>query len=96
LAVPPGPVAFATYVVDSEGRTVRLPEGSTVPTPLSITTLVALEEFQERFVELPFSIAAGETLNGAAIINAKETNVGFDLRIAASPSLLLRFNPKFQ
>jgi hypothetical protein len=41
---------------------VRLPEGSTVPTPLSIVTLVALDEFHDRVVDCPASIAEGEAL----------------------------------
>jgi hypothetical protein len=92
-----------------------------------------LDEFQERVVERPVSIAAGETFNEmvgagisgsgggggggsstggggggatflahpipdiikAAMRNAKETSVVVDLRMAASPSLVLRFNPNF-
>jgi hypothetical protein len=49
-------------VVEADGLTVRLPEGWTVPTPLSIATLVAFEEFQERVVDCPVSIAEGEVL----------------------------------
>jgi len=51
------------YVVDALGETDLRPEGSTVPTPLLITTPVALVEFQERVVDFPFSMAAGETFN---------------------------------
>ena len=61
-ALPPAPVAFAVYVVEVVGATDRLPDGSTVPTPLSMVTPVAFEEFQESVVELPFSIAAGDAL----------------------------------
>jgi hypothetical protein len=41
---------------------LRLPEGSTVPIPPSIVMPVALEEFQDRVVDCPFSIADGEAL----------------------------------
>jgi hypothetical protein len=46
--------------------TVRLPEGSTVPTPLSIVTLVAFEVFQDKVVDCPASIAEGEALRDIA------------------------------
>ena len=49
--------------MDAEGLTLRLPEDATVPTPLSITTLVASEELHERVVEFPLTIAVGEALN---------------------------------
>jgi hypothetical protein len=48
-------------VDDDAGLMERLPDGSTVPMPLSIVTLVAFDEFQERVVDCPFSMAAGET-----------------------------------
>jgi hypothetical protein len=41
---------------------VRLPDASTVPTPLSIVTPVAFEEFHESVVDCPFSIADGDAL----------------------------------
>ena len=40
-AVPPGPVAVATYVTDDDGVTWRLPLAGTIPKPGSIVTLVA-------------------------------------------------------
>jgi len=47
------------YVVETEGLTSRLPEGSTVPSPLSMVTPVAFVEVHERRDDSPFSIAAG-------------------------------------
>ena len=61
-AFPPGPVARAMYVVEADGLTVRLPEGSTVPTPLSMVTPVAFDEFHESVVDWPRSIADGDAL----------------------------------
>ena len=60
---PPGPAARAMYVVDVCGLTVRLPEASTVPTPLSIVTPVAFVELQESVAESPLSIADGDTFS---------------------------------
>jgi len=48
-------------VDDDAGLMDRLPDGSTVPMPLSMVTLVAFDEFHERVVDCPFSMAAGET-----------------------------------
>ncbi len=59
---PPAPVALAWYVVEADGLTVRFPEDSTVPTPLSIVTFVALLEVHERVVDCPASIASGDTV----------------------------------
>ena len=73
-ALPPGPVALAMYVVDAEGLTVRLPDASTVPTPLSIVTPVALEEFQESVVDWPLSMAAGDALR--EMVGAGEVGAG--------------------
>jgi hypothetical protein len=42
---------------------IRLPDGSTVPTPLSIVTPVAFDEFHDSVVDWPFSIADGEALS---------------------------------
>ena len=61
-ALPPGPVALAMYVADDIGRTVRVPEGSTVPRPLSIVTPVAFDELHVRIVDWPLSIADGDAL----------------------------------
>ena len=49
-------------MLEADGVTVRVPEGSTVPTPLLIVTLVALEEFHDNVVDCPVSIAEGEAL----------------------------------
>ncbi len=62
-AVPPGPFALALYVTEADGLIFRLPADSTVPMPLSIVTLVAFEDFQDRFVDWPFSIADGDALS---------------------------------
>jgi hypothetical protein len=48
--------------VETEGLTARLPDASTVPTPLSIVTPVAFVELQESVVDCPFSIADGDAL----------------------------------
>jgi hypothetical protein len=49
-------------VVEAAGLTFLLPDGSTVPMPLSIVTPVAFEEFHESVVDCPFSIAEGDAL----------------------------------
>jgi hypothetical protein len=53
-ALPPGPFARAEYVVEAEGLTVRLPVASTVPIPLSMFTLVALDVLQVIVADSPF------------------------------------------
>jgi len=60
LVLPPGPDARAVYVVELDGATVRLPEASTVPRPLSIVTVVALVEFQDSVEDCPCSMVDGE------------------------------------
>ena len=42
VLVPPAPVAVRVYVVVAVGETVTEPDVGTVPTPLSILTVVAL------------------------------------------------------
>ena len=41
----------------------RLPEGSTVPMPLSMVTPVAFDDFQESVADCPCSIAEGDALS---------------------------------
>src|SRR4051812_19033440 len=48
VVLPPGPVAVRVYVVESVGKTRRLPEFCTVPISLSIDTLVTLPLTSQR------------------------------------------------
>ena len=48
--------------MDKLGLMDRRPEDSTVPTPLSIVTPVAFDDFHVRVVDCPCSIAEGDAL----------------------------------
>jgi hypothetical protein len=51
VVVPPGPVAVRVYVVESLGKTRRLPVFWTAPMVLSIETLVTFPLTSQRKVE---------------------------------------------
>ncbi len=93
-ALPPGPVALAMKVVDTEGPMVRLPEASTVPTPLSIVTVVALEEFQERVVDCPLSIADGDALREIVGAGAGGAGGGGGVSLATGGGGAVTFFPQ--
>jgi hypothetical protein len=104
FAVPPGPVARAVYVVELPGDTLRLPEGSTVPIPPSIVTLVAFLAFHESVDDWPFSMVEGEAESeivgaagagaggGASIFAAGGGGVTFFLQPLPASAMLTRTN----
>jgi hypothetical protein len=63
VAVPPLPVAVATYVVEFVGLTDFEPDGPCKPTPGSMSTDVALLDDQVRVEDCPPCIFDGEALS---------------------------------
>jgi hypothetical protein len=83
LAVPPGPVAVAWYVVDCAGATLICPLSATCPMPLSISTLVACCDCQ-----LKVAVPPAATSDGVADIvtcGACSAGGGFDAAPPAQP-----------
>src|ERR671919_1500378 len=63
VALPDPFVAVMVYVVVVAGDTVRVPLAGTVPMPLSMVTLVALDELHDNVDDPPDVIVVGEALN---------------------------------
>jgi len=63
--LPFGPAAVSVYCVVVVGDTVVDPDTATVPTPLSIVTVVAFEVDQLSMAWLPAVMVAGETVRVA-------------------------------
>lgn len=59
---PPGPVAVSVYVTEFAGETLRLPVACTVPTPLSIDTLLAFATSQRNVDDCPRWIEVGSAV----------------------------------
>ncbi len=85
VAVPPGPVAVAVYVVVAAGVTVaELAGANPVPTPLSISTVVAFVVVQERVEEAPGAIDVGNALK--VIVGAGDCAITVTLSVTVPPS----------
>src|ERR1700730_326199 len=63
FAVPPGPVAVITYVVELAGCTGVLPSGATLPTSGWISRSVAFVDVQESVTVSPAFTVVGDALS---------------------------------
>jgi hypothetical protein len=59
----PGPVAVNVYTVVVDGVTLRSPLSATLPTPLSMLIVVALETDQFSFAASPVDMLSGDAEN---------------------------------
>jgi hypothetical protein len=84
VAVPPGPVAVAVYVVVAAGVTVaELAGAKPVPTPLSISTVVAFVVDHESVEEAPGAIDIGNALK--VIVGAGDRAATVTWAVAVPP-----------
>jgi hypothetical protein len=85
VAVPPGPVAFAVYVVEAVGETVADPVGaSPVPTPLLMSTVVTFVVDHESVADPPGPMDVGVAVR--VIVGAAATTVTVTLAVAVPPA----------